>query len=59
MKDHCNKAQKITNSLTNKIIKRKVAPQLISFSDASELRSYKKLLAQRIIQDFGNNYFKN
>ncbi|CAD8062207.1 unnamed protein product [Paramecium primaurelia] len=54
MKDHCNKAQKITNSLTNKIFKRKVAPQLISFSDAQELKSYKKQLAQRIIQDFKN-----
>ncbi|CAD8156785.1 unnamed protein product [Paramecium octaurelia] len=59
MKENCEKTLKMTHRLSSKIFKRKVATQLISFSDAQELRCYKTKLAQRILQDVGNNSFRN
>ncbi|CAD8171901.1 unnamed protein product [Paramecium pentaurelia] len=59
MKGNSNETQTITHYLSHRIFKRKIATQMISFSDAQELRSFKKLLAQKILSDKRNNYSWN
>ncbi|CAD8078622.1 unnamed protein product [Paramecium sonneborni] len=55
MKDHSEETQTIIHYLNHKrIFKRKVATQLISFSDVQEFRYYKKLLAQKILSNINN-----
>ncbi|CAD8073571.1 unnamed protein product [Paramecium sonneborni] len=60
MKDHSEETQSIIYQWKRKrIYKRKVATQLISFSDDQELRNHKKLLAQKILSNIKNKLYWN